>query len=141
MKIKSVNIPIFEEVVENDLYDQLLNKLSSAFERIEKYKGYATIEKRCNGNNPSTYGILVEFRNTDYRDLRDTEISISLVTRMYNVFEMNYRKTILNSGTFSTNPGIRFEERITFVGDKEKDKLYLDRFEEIFKQISSIGAL
>lgn len=141
MKIKSVNIPDFEDFAENDLYDQLLNKLLSAFKRIEKYKGYATIEKRCNENNSPTYGIQVSFRNTDFRDLRDTEISISLVTQVYNVFEMNYRKAILNSGAFSTNPGIRFEERITFVGDKEKDKLYLDRFEEIFKQISSIGAL
>ena len=132
MKIKSVNIPDFEEGVGNDLYDQLLNKLSSALERIEKYKKRAVI-KRC---HESDYSIYVKFRNTDYPDLRDTELFVYLEFCQDSKFEMGYRKTILKSGFHSTEPGISSEERITFVGDKEKDKKYLDKFKDIYKQVA-----
>ena len=49
---------------------------------------------------------------------------------------MNYRQVKLNRGAYSAKPEIKSEEFISFVGDKEKDKLYLDKFKDTYKQVA-----
>ena len=49
---------------------------------------------------------------------------------------MNYRQVKLKRDNYSAKPEIKSEEFISFVGDKEEDKQYLDRFKDIYKQVA-----
>ena len=138
MKIQSVNIPNFEDFAGKDLHDQLLNKLSLALEIMDQCKECVTIEKKNSGNTSYTYYHLmsIELGNPDYPHRKETILSVSLTLHTKAVFEMNYRQVKLKRDTYSAKLEIKSEEFISFAGDKEKDKLYLDKFKDTYKQVA-----